>query len=93
MKHVLLVAAALTLWVPLPAVAAQGPLFTCVSAATNVCRFRVFYATRGDRIIVLPGGTQQNVPGVIVGKDSYCMSINETPRFRCAAKLVAASNS
>ena len=93
MKHVLLVAAALTLLVPLPAVAADGPLFTCVSAATNVCRFRIFYATRGDRIVVLTGGMKQNVPGVTVGKDSYCMSINETPRFRCTSKLVAASNS
>ena len=94
MKHALLfLAAAATLSAAPPATAADGPLFTCVSAATNVCRFRIFYATRGDRIVVLTGGMKQNVPGVTVGKDSYCMSINETPRFRCTSKLVAASNS
>jgi len=94
MKHaLLLLAAAATLWTAPPATAADGPLFSCVSAATNVCRFRIFYATGGDRIVFLTGGMQQNVPGVTVGKDGYCVAINETPRYRCAWKLVAASNS
>src|SRR5215813_7809444 len=80
MKYALLfLAAAATLWVAPPATAADGPLFSCLSAATNVCRFRIFYATRGDRIVMLTGGMKQNVPGVTVGQDRYCMSINETP--------------
>jgi hypothetical protein len=93
MKHaLLLLAAAATLWATPPAMAADGPLFSCVSAASNVCRFRIFYS-RGDRIVVLTGGMQQNVPGVTVGKDRYCMAIHQNPGSRCAAKLVAASNS
>jgi hypothetical protein len=88
---VVLLAAALTLWVPAPAFAAAGPLFTCTATAPNVCRFRIFYA-RGDRIVVLPAGMKQNVPGVTVGSDSYCVAVNANPRWGCTRKPVGASN-
>jgi hypothetical protein len=94
MKHILLlVAAVVTAWTPEPAAATDGPLFRCDARAPNVCRFRIFYA-RGDRIVVLLPGMKQNIPGVTVGSDTYCVTINTNPRVGCTRKPVgAATNS
>jgi len=94
MKHVLLlVAAVMTAWTAAPAAAADdAPLFRCAARAPDVCRFRIFY-TRGDRIVVLLPGMQQNVPGVTVGSDTYCVAVNANPTWDCKRKQVGATNS
>ena len=92
MKYALLLLAAVaTLWAAPPAMAADGPLFTCVSAATNVCRFRIFYSTRGDRIVVLPGGTKQNVPGVtrFIGSGQSAIALKENEVRRVLGQMEA----
>jgi hypothetical protein len=76
-----------------PATAAEGPLFGCEARAPSVCYFRVFYQ-RGGRIVILPAGMKNKVPGVIAGKDQYCVALDKTPAYSCTRKLVnATSNS
>ena len=69
-----------------PAMAADAP-FGCLARAPNVCHFRIFYA-RGDRVVILPAGMENNVPGVTIGIDRYCMSLGETPVFTCKRKRI-----
>src|SRR5215510_520590 len=92
MKHLtlLLAAASMLLCTPAPAPAVDGPLFGCNARAPNICRFRIFYASGGDRIVVLLPGMRQNVPGVTVGTDTYCIVINRNPGWTCTRKLVNA---
>ena len=79
-------AAALTVGGVNPATAADAP-FGCDARAPNVCYFRVFY-TRGDRIVILPAGMKNKVPGLTIGQDHYCMSLGQTPVFTCKRKLI-----
>jgi hypothetical protein len=89
----LLGAAALLMCSPAPASAADGPLFGCGARAPNVCYFRIFYQ-RGGRIVILPAGMKNKVPGVLAGKDQYCVALGKTPAFSCTRKIVnATSNS
>ena len=69
-----------------PATAADAP-FGCDARAPNVCHFRIFY-TRGDRIVILPAGMKNKIPGVTIGHDHYCMSLGTTPVFKCTRKLI-----
>ena len=87
----LLIGTLLTLWLPSATLAADGPLFACTAAAPNICRFHIFYA-RGGRIVVLPAGMKQNVPGVTAGRDTYCVALNKNPPWTCTRKPVGASN-
>jgi hypothetical protein len=70
--------------------AATEASFGCDARAPSVCYFRIFYA-RGDRIVVLPAGTKQKVPGIVVGRDSYCMTLAKAPAFKCARKVISAN--
>jgi hypothetical protein len=89
MKHfILLLGTALLLCTPNPAPAAQGPQFGCDARAPNVCRFRLFYAAGGDRIIVLPAGMKVNVTEAVAGKDQYCIAANVNPVYRCVRRAV-----
>jgi hypothetical protein len=93
MKHLVLPFAAvlMLLSAPAPAPAMDGPLFGCDARAPNICRFRIFYAVGGDRIVVLLPGMRQKVPGVTAGSDSYCVLINRNPGWTCTRKLVNGS--
>ena len=75
------------------AVVAPAPttsaMFGCDARAPNVCRFRIFY-TRGDRIVVLPGGMKNKVPGVTIG-GYYCMTVGSTPKYKCTRKSINAT--
>jgi hypothetical protein len=72
---------------PAPAPTIRVP-FGCDARAPNVCRFRIFY-TRGDRIVVLPSGMKNKVPGVTIG-GHYCMTLGKTPVYKCARKVINA---
>jgi hypothetical protein len=87
MKRVF-VLAALTVCAINPATAADAP-FGCDARAPNVCHFRIFY-TRGDRIVILPAGMKNNVPGIAISRDHYCMSLGTNPTFKCTRKLINA---
>ncbi|MEA2941095.1 MAG: hypothetical protein QOD09_1624 [Bradyrhizobium sp.] len=60
--------------------------FGCDARAPNVCHFRIFY-TRGDRIVILPAGRKDKVPGVTIGGD-YCMTLGKTPAYKCVRKVI-----
>jgi hypothetical protein len=72
---------------PAPAPTTSAP-FGCDARAPNVCRFRIFY-TRGDRIVVLPSGMKNKVPGVTIG-GHYCMTLGQTPVYKCKRKVINA---
>jgi len=90
MKHLFLVlGAALALFAPTPAPAADGPQFGCDARAPTVCRFRIFYTQqRGNRIIVLPAGMKVNVTDAVAGRDTYCVAANVDPRYGCVKRVV-----
>jgi hypothetical protein len=73
-----------------PASSAPPAPFGCDARAPNVCYFRIFYA-RGDRIVVLPAGMKQKVPGVVIGRDQYCVALGKAPPVKCARKIIGAA--
>ena len=90
MKHSLFVlGTVLALCGSSPATAAEAP-FGCDARAPNVCYFRIFYTPRGDRVVTLPAGTKENIPGVQIGVDHYCVSLGQTPDYKCTRKLINA---
>ena len=70
---------------PAPAPTVRVP-FGCDARAPNVCHFRIFY-TRGDRVVILPAGMKDKVPGVTIG-GNYCMTLGKTPVVKCARKVI-----
>jgi hypothetical protein len=70
---------------PVPAPTTSAP-FGCDARAPNVCHFRIFY-TRGDRIVILPSGMKNKVPGVTIG-GHYCMTLGKTPVYKCTRKVI-----
>jgi hypothetical protein len=69
-----------------PAAPTTSAAFGCDARAPNVCHFRIFY-TRGDRIVMLPAGMKDKVPGVTIG-GNYCMTLGKTPAHKCARKVI-----
>ena len=73
-----------------PATPAPAPTtsaaFGCDARAPNVCHFRIFY-TRGDRVVILPAGMKNKVPGVTIG-GNYCMTLGKTPAYKCTRKAI-----
>jgi hypothetical protein len=86
-RSLFVLAAALTVCGINPATAAEAP-FGCDARAPNVCYFRIFYTPRGDRVVILPAGMKNKIPGVTIGRDHYCMSLGKTPTFKCARKVI-----
>src|SRR3954454_14759347 len=82
MKASLVVAGiVLALSAPLPAFAADAP-FRCDARAGSICYFRLFYEPRGGRVVTMPAGTASKIPGLAIGKDSYCVGLNKSPDNR-----------
>ena len=61
--------------------------FGCDARAGNVCYFRIFYQ-RGDRVVILPSGMKNKVPGVTIG-GNYCMTLGKTPAYTCNRKVIS----
>ncbi|WP_375414324.1 hypothetical protein [uncultured Bradyrhizobium sp.] len=76
-------ASAATPTAPVPTASAP---FGCDARAPRVCHFRIFY-TRGDRIVILPSGMKNKVPGVTIG-GHYCMTLDQSPVYKCARKVI-----
>ncbi|MBV9245666.1 MAG: hypothetical protein JO366_12725 [Methylobacteriaceae bacterium] len=92
MKHAFLaVAAALTVFALQPAVAAVAP-FACDAPVPKVCHFRLYFTPRGTRDIVLPAGMREGFPGVTIGRDHYCVSVDSPLTNSCIRKLINDSN-
>jgi hypothetical protein len=85
------VLAALTLFAIAPAGAAPAKApFGCDARAPGVCHFRIYYTPKGSRNVVLPAGMKQQVPGVEIGRDTYCVALNVAPAPKCARKVINA---
>ena len=73
-----------------PATRAPAPTtsaaFGCDASAPSVCHFRIFY-TRGGRVVILPAGMKDTVPGVTIG-GNYCMTLGKTPVYKCVRKVI-----
>jgi len=97
MKHLILVAAAaLTIGSAGPAAAAAaGPTapapFGCNARAGQTCYFKIYYTPRGTRIVLLPGGTREAIPGLQIGTDHYCVEVGKQPANKCTQKVVNAN--
>jgi hypothetical protein len=97
MKHLILVAAAaLTICSAGPAAAAApGPIvaapFGCDARAGQTCFFKIYYTPRGTRIVQLPGGTREAIPGLQIGTDHYCLDVGKPPANKCTQKAVNAN--
>lgn len=75
---------------PAGAAPAKAP-FGCDAPAPAVCHFRVHYAPRGSRNVVLPAGMKAKIPGVEIGRDTYCVALNQPPVPKCARKVINAN--
>jgi hypothetical protein len=62
--------------------------FGCGARAPQICYFHIFYE-RGGRDVVLPAGTKQAIPDLRIGKDSYCVAVDQKPRrAKCNRKVI-----
>ena len=86
-RSLFVLAAVLTVGGINPATAEEAP-FGCDARAPNVCHFRIFYTPRGDRIVILPAGMKSKIPGVTIGRDHYCVSLDKSPAHKCARKVI-----
>ena len=86
-RTVFLTAAAFMLAFANPAAAANAS-FGCEAGQPAVCYFRIFYYPQYNREIVLPAAMKVSVPGINIGRDSYCVSLGKSPRYDCSRKLI-----
>lgn len=73
------------------AASAASARFGCEARAPKVCHFHIFYQ-RGGRDVVLPAGVKQAIPDVRIGKDTYCVAVDQKPRRgKCDRKIINAT--
>ena len=70
----------------------DGVPFGCDAAAKSAkCFFKLFLGPRDTRIVQLKSGMKVNIPGIAVGQDKYCVSLNEPPAPTCQRIAVNAT--
>ena len=57
--------------------------FGCDATKGSTCFFKLFLGARNTRIVQLPSGMKVNIPGLRVGQDKYCVSLNAAPVATC----------
>ncbi len=68
-----------------PANAAAPPVpFGCDAAKGTTCIFKLFLGPRATRIVQLQPGMKVSIPGIVVGQDKYCVSLNKAPLPTCS---------
>ena len=60
----------------------------CEAVKPKLCYFRIFYLPRQTRQVILPAGVKENIPGVDIGRDQYCMKIGGAPAYKCERKTI-----
>ena len=65
--------------------------FGCDAAKGTTCVFKLFLGPRSTRIVKLQSGMKVGIPGVVAGRDSYCVSLNTPPVPSCARQAVNAT--
>jgi hypothetical protein len=88
-RSILFLVAALAICLAHPAAAAKGTApFGCEAVKPKLCYFRIFYLPRQTRQVILPAGVKENIPGVDIGRDQYCMKIGGAPAYKCERKTI-----
>jgi hypothetical protein len=91
-RSIILLGAALAICGANPASAAKGTApFGCEARKPSVCYFRIFYLPRHTRQVTLPAGVKEQIPGVDIGRDQYCVSTGAPPAHKCARKTITAN--
>jgi hypothetical protein len=68
-----------------------GVPFGCDGAKSATCFFKLFLGPRDTRIVQLLSGMKVNIPGIVAGRDRYCVSLNKPPAPTCARLAVNAT--
>jgi len=65
--------------------------FGCDARPGVTCFFRLYLGPRNTRMVQLQSGMKVSIPGVDIGKDSYCVSANKPPVWKCARTIINAT--
>jgi len=57
--------------------------FGCDAPKSATCFFKLFIGPRSTRIVQLLPGMKVSIPGLTVGQDHYCISLNKMPLPTC----------
>lgn len=93
MKKIIVALAMTSIAIAIPAlpVAAQQQEtvpFGCDARAPDYCSFSLFYSSGGIRNFTMRAGERDRISGVVPGRDTYCVSINNPPQQGCARRVV-----
>jgi len=62
--------------------------FGCDAPKGTTCLFKLFFGPHRTRIVQLQPGMKVGIPGVVAGRDSYCVSLNTPPVPKCARQAI-----
>lgn len=65
--------------------------FGCDAPKGVTCYFKLFLGPRATRIVQLLPGMKVSIPGINVGQDQYCASLNKPPAPKCARTAINAT--
>lgn len=65
--------------------------FGCDAPKSATCFFKLFLGARNTRIVQLLPGMKVSVPGINIGQDRYCVSLNKVPLPTCARIAINAT--
>ena len=65
--------------------------FGCNARRGGTCFFKLFLGPQYTRIVQLPPSVTVNIPGVNIGSDRYCISVNQAPLPTCAPTTIKAT--
>jgi hypothetical protein len=85
-----LLGAGAILSVPANAAPVDAP-FGCDAPKSATCFFKLFLGPRATRIVQLLPGMKVSVPGINIGQDRYCVSLNKAPVPTCARIAINAT--
>src|SRR5690349_8530900 len=87
---VALLGAGTILCTPADAAPVSAP-FGCDAPKSARCIFKLFLGPQATRIVQLLPGMKVSVPGINIGRDRYCVSLNKMPLPTCARIAINAT--
>jgi len=57
--------------------------FGCDAPKSATCYFKLFLGPRATRIVQLLPGMKVSIPGINIGQDRYCVTLNNVPMPTC----------
>ena len=65
--------------------------FGCDAPKSATCYFKLFLGPKSTRIVQLQSGMKVSIPGVVAGRDRYCVSLNKAPVTTCERLAINAT--